>query len=131
MHLIVDAMNVIGSRPTGWWRDRDAAVRTLLQKLQRLASQDRTDVGLFIDGRPLQDLPEGDHAGVHVYYASRRGPNAADDRIVRFLRDHDDPASLDVITSDRALAARAKALGAQVHGATTLLARLDALDESR
>ncbi|HWG72643.1 MAG TPA: hypothetical protein VG184_01170 [Acidimicrobiales bacterium] len=27
MRLIVDPMNVVGARPDGWWRERDAAVR--------------------------------------------------------------------------------------------------------
>ena len=28
-HLVVDGMNVIGSRPDGWWRDRAGASRRL------------------------------------------------------------------------------------------------------
>jgi len=127
-HLLVDAMNVIGSRPTGWWRDRDGAVRALLAKLQRLAEAEHDTVSLFVDGRPLADLPEGAHGGVDLLYASRRGPNAADDRIVEFVRAHGDPASLDVITSDRELSNRVRALGARVRGVTSLLDRLDALD---
>ena len=30
---IVDGMNVIGSRPTGWWRDRPGAMRGLVAEL--------------------------------------------------------------------------------------------------
>ncbi|MBM3141325.1 MAG: NTP pyrophosphohydrolase, partial [Chloroflexi bacterium] len=33
--LIVDAMNVIGSRPDGWWRDRPGAARRLVRALAR------------------------------------------------------------------------------------------------
>jgi hypothetical protein len=29
LHLVVDAANVIGSRPDGWWRDRAGAARRL------------------------------------------------------------------------------------------------------
>ena len=43
-HFVVDAMNVIGSRPSGWWRDRDAAVRRLVERLDAIASADGCDV---------------------------------------------------------------------------------------
>ncbi|MBI5289678.1 MAG: NYN domain-containing protein [Chloroflexi bacterium] len=121
-------MNVIGSRPTGWWRDRDGAVRALVAKLQLLVRAEHDEVSLFVDGWPVADLPEGVHGGVEVLYASRRGANAADDRIVEFVGAHDDPGSLDVITSDRELSNRVRALGARVRGVTALLERLDALE---
>jgi hypothetical protein len=35
--LIVDGMNVIGSRPDGWWRDREGAIRSLVGRLERYA----------------------------------------------------------------------------------------------
>ena len=31
--FVVDGMNVIGSRPTGWWRDRPGAMRGLVEEL--------------------------------------------------------------------------------------------------
>ena len=37
VHLLVDAANVVGSRPDGWWRDRAAAAARLLDRLARLA----------------------------------------------------------------------------------------------
>lgn len=127
-HLIVDAMNVIGSRPTGWWRDRDGAVRRLVERLQRLARAEQRPITVVVDGRPLRDLPEGTHDGIDVCYATRAGPNAADDRIVELVKVHPDPASLEVVTSDRALAVRVRAQGASVRGASSLLDWLDALD---
>ena len=119
--LVVDGMNVIGSRPDGWWRDRDGAVRKLLTRLQELASTSGDDTTLVLDGRPLTDVPEGDHGGVHVRYATRGGPNAADDRIVELVGADADPASITVVTSDRELAQRLRELGAHVVGARTLL----------
>ena len=127
-HLVVDAMNVIGSRPNGWWRDRDGAVRLLLVRLQRLAQASPEGITLVADGRPLDDLPEGVHGGVTVLYASRGGRNAADDRIAELVRAHDHPASLTVITSDRELSARVRVSGADVRGARWLLDQLDALE---
>ena len=119
--LVVDGMNVIGSRPDGWWRDRDGAVRKLLTRLQELASTSGDDTTLVLDGRPLTDVPEGDHGGVHVRYATRGGRNAADDRIVELVGADADPASITVVTSDRELAQRLRDLGAHVVGARTLL----------
>lgn len=129
--LIIDTMNVIGSRPTGWWRDRPGAVRRLLRQLQDLADES-TDPGdeliLVLDGRPLPDLPEGRHDGVLVLYARRSGPDAADDRIVEEVQHDLAPAATLVITSDRDLRDRLTRLGARVEGAGALLRRLDALD---
>ncbi len=124
--LIVDGMNVIGARPDGWWRDRDAAARRLIERLQRLASDSGDDITIVLDGRPLPDMPEGDYDGVRVLYALRGGPDAADDRIVELVAADSDPASLQVITSDRALRDRVTALGATPHGVSGLLRRLAA-----
>ena len=124
--LIVDAMNVIGSRPDGWWRDRDGAVRALVGRLSVLAAAGGGGVTVVADGRPLRDMPEGEHGGVTVLYAWP-GRNAADDRIVELLRNVDDPVAYEVVTSDRALADRVRAIGARVRGARSLLDELDAL----
>ncbi len=126
-HLVIDALNVIGSRPTGWWRDRDGAVRRLAVRLQRLAAADSVTITLAVDGAALPDLPQGMNGGVEVLYASRRGPNAADDRIVEFIAGQPDLASIEVVTSDRELSRRARSLGARVSGPTALLNRLDQL----
>lgn len=123
---LVDGMNVIGSRPDGWWRDRDGAVRRLLERLQRLAA-DGEAVTLVLDGRPLPDLPEGEHDGVEVLYARRSGADAADDRIVERART--DPEGVRVVTSDRRLRQRVEALGSPTTGASGLLSRLDRLEE--
>ena len=80
--LVVDGHNVIGTRPDGWWRDRPGAARRLLARVQCLAAADGgTGVVLVLDVA-VAGLPEGDHGGVSVRYARRRGRDAADDRIV-------------------------------------------------
>jgi predicted RNA-binding protein with PIN domain len=124
---VVDGMNVIGARADGWWRDRDGAARRLLGRLQRAATRTQDDLKLVLEGRPLPDLAEGDHGGVDVRYARRRGRNAADDRIVELVAADADPASLRVVTSDRELATRVIALGASTEGAGTFLRRLDGM----
>jgi len=118
--VIVDGMNVIGSRPDGWWRDRDGAVRRLVQQLQSLGEP----IAVVFDGAPLRDLPEGVHDDVLVAYATRRGRDAADDRIVDEVSRDPDVSSLVVVTSDAALRRRVEALGASVDGAGTLLAAI-------
>jgi predicted RNA-binding protein with PIN domain len=124
---VVDGMNVIGSRPDGWWRDRDAAVRRLLGRLQHAATRSDDALTLVLDGRPPADLAEGEHDGVAVRYARRRGRDAADDRIAELVAADAEPATLCVVTSDRALADRVIALGATTEGAGAFLRRLDRL----
>ena len=121
---MVDGMNVIGSRPDGWWRDRDGAVRALLARLQHLAAGTAEQVTHVLDGRPLRDVAEGEHAGVLVLYAATPG-GSADDRIVDLVSSAAAPHELQVVTSDRALRRRVGALGAEVVGAGAFLRRLD------
>ena len=124
-HIVVDGMNVIGSRPDGWWRDRDGAVRRLLAKLQRLAAATGDEVTLVLDGRPVFDVGEGLHGGVLVVYARRAGRDAGDDRLVEFVAGLPEPARVRAITSDRDLAGRVREVGASVAGAGGFLERLD------
>jgi predicted RNA-binding protein with PIN domain len=74
---------------------------------------------------PQADLSEGDAGGVTVRYATRKGRDAADDRIRGLLEDRLS-APVVVVTSDRALASDVRGAGAHVEGAGTLLRRLDA-----
>jgi predicted RNA-binding protein with PIN domain len=120
---IVDGMNVIGSRPTGWWRDRPGAMRSLVERLEAFARGSGEPVTVVLDGRPF-DL-EG-AAGVTVRFASRRGRGAADDDIAALVKDDEDPAELSVVTSDADLARRVRDAGAAVVGAGEFHRRLDA-----
>jgi predicted RNA-binding protein with PIN domain len=116
---IVDGMNVIGSRPDGWWRDRRAAMRALAEQLAAWA--DGREVTVVFDGRPFELAADG----VDVRFASRRGPNAADDDIVRIVEGHPHPGELHVVTSDADLSQRAAELGAQVLSAGSFRRSLD------
>ncbi len=121
--LLVDGNNVIGSVPDGWWRDRPGAVRRLLARLQCLAETCPAPVHVVFDVAQA-DLPEGEHHGVHVHYATTKGRDAADDRIVALL-DAGFEHPVEVVTSDRALADAARLRGARVMGAGAWLADLD------
>jgi predicted RNA-binding protein with PIN domain len=119
---VIDGMNVIGSRPTGWWRDRPRAMRELVEELTAFAEETGEPVAVLLDGKPF-DLEGGD--GVTVRFASRRGPNAADDDIAALVAADDDPAGLSVVTSDADLARRVREAGATVVGAGEFRRRLD------
>lgn len=115
--VMVDVMNVMGSTPDGWWRDRDGAARRLLARLAEFAAREALPLTAVLDGRPLPALPEGEHDGIEVLYALRPGPNAADDRIAALVAADPDPATVLVVTSDRALASRVRGAGARTMGA--------------
>jgi predicted RNA-binding protein with PIN domain len=115
-------MNVIGSRPDGWWRDRDGAVRRLLDELEPWATGEDEVVVVLDAGDPSLAGREG---ALEVVLAPRRGRDAADDEIARRVTNDRDPASITVVTSDRALAERVRARGADVVGAGEFRSRLD------
>ena len=122
--LLVDGMNVIGSRPDRWWNDRDGAVRRLVAELNRFAAAIGEDVTVVFDRRP-PDLEPGRHGAVEVGFASWRGRNAADHEIVRMVAADPDPGGLVVVTSDRRLAERVRELGARVEPSSRFRRRVD------
>lgn len=129
MHLVVDGMNVIGSRPDGWWRDRSAARRQLVDQLVALAaSEDHMTsddhVTVVFDGRPAPgEVAGAPRSGLDVVFAPG-GPNAADRAIVRLAEDLARREDVVVVTSDTALAQDVRRLGASVEGAGAFRARL-------
>ena len=124
---LVDAMNVIGSRPDGWWKDRRGAMRSLGDLLADFAAATGDEVGVVYDGREFADPPAP--AGVEVEFAPG-GRNAADHRIAERVEADPDPGSLRVVTSDRELRERVEAAGAEVEGSSGFRRRLDRLRES-
>ncbi len=122
MRWLVDGMNVIGTRPDAWWRDRDAAMLRLVDLLERWAAADGEHVAVVFERPPSPPIRS---TVIDVLHAPRPKPNAADDEIIRLLRADPDPATVRVVTSDRWLAARASAAGASVEGAESFRSRLD------
>src|SRR5947209_7543230 len=104
-------MNVIGTRPDGWWRDRDKAMARLVDLLERWAAAEGEDVTVVFERAPLPPLRS---SVIEVAHAPRPRPNAADDEIVRRLEAAPEAEEVRVVTSDRWLGDRARALGATV-----------------
>ncbi|HKA69166.1 MAG TPA: hypothetical protein VKG85_08640 [Actinomycetes bacterium] len=119
--LVVDAANVIGSVPDGWWRDRAGAVSRLRDSLGPIADSGLpgvpgpVEVVLVVEGaaRRVDSVP-----GVSVVAAPRSGDG--DDAIVQVVADRRDE-HVYVVTADRKLRDRVGALGAAVLGPKTLL----------
>ncbi|MDN0197398.1 NTP pyrophosphohydrolase [Streptomyces sp. S.PNR 29] len=109
--VIVDAANVIGSVPDGWWRDRRGAAERLRDRLAAdgLPGHDGpAEIVLVVEGaaRGVDSAP-----GVRVESA----PGSGDDRIVELVEAAGDRACL-VATADRELRRRVTELGARVTG---------------
>ena len=122
MRWLVDGMNVIGTRPDGWWKDRDAAMLRLVDLLERWVAGGGDHVTVVFERPPRPPIRS---TVVEVRHAPRPKANAADDEIIRLLGDEPDPATVRVVTSDHFLADRAWALGATVEGAQSFRARLE------
>ena len=116
MRWLVDGMNVIGSRPTGWWRDRPGAMRELVERLEHFHESTGDEVAVILDGAPFGLASRK----IDVSFAARRGPNAADDDIAARAE-----SGMIVVTSDRDLARRVAQRGAEVMGSGEFLGRLD------
>jgi hypothetical protein len=120
--LLVDAANVIGSRPTGWWRDRAGAATTFVDQLRAAATSGRVDqpVVVVLEGQARRGAPSGGADGVTVVHAEGSG----DDMLVEVaMQATDGPVTL--VTADRELRRRAEAVGADVVGPSWLLDLLE------
>jgi hypothetical protein len=149
LHLVVDAANVVGSRPDGWWRDRPGAARRLAGRIvavlvsrpedlvERLdgltptsvetAGSDLTEaavqVHLVLEGaaRDVDDLPT--HPLLDVVHAASDGDTAIVELVEKLAGAAD---RVLVVTADRGLRGRVQAVGAEVTGPGTLLDALPA-----
>lgn len=119
--LLVDAANVVGSRPNGWWRDRPRAARQLVERIRAATVAGRLPepVTVVLEGAAKAGIGEGASDGVEVVHA----PGSGDDTVVALVSQHTD--SVLVVSSDRELRRRVERCGADVIGPRWLLARLD------
>lgn len=115
--LVVDAANVVGARPDGWWRDRAGAAHRLLVGLARLPGATVEDpdgapvvvaaVGVVLEGRARQAVASGAASApvVPVLLAPGSGDDALVD-LVEELTAVVDEEEVVLVTADRGLRAR-------------------------
>ncbi len=107
-------MNVIGTRPDAWWKDRHAAMIKLVGLLERWAAASGADVTVVFEQPPSPPIRS---TVIVVAHAPRPRRDSADDEIVRLLSADTDPGSVRVVTSDLWLSDRVHAAGATVEPA--------------
>ncbi len=99
--LVVDAANVVGSVPDGWWKDRAGAARKLHERL--LVGDTSYDViVLVLEGGAKAGVRAGRDAHVVTVHAPRDGDSEIR-RQVTTRRERGDTVT--VVTADRALGA--------------------------
>lgn len=129
--VVVDAANVVGAVPDGWWRDRAGAAGRLLGEVAALAARgvDAAGLGLAADTwfPEFHVVLEGaaraadDVAGIDLV----RAPGHGDDAIVERARELASAGrTVTVVTSDRALGERVTAVGGAVQPVSWLRDRL-------
>jgi hypothetical protein len=115
--LVVDAANVVGSVPDGWWRDRRGATERLRDALAPIAT-----AGLAVAAAQLAApieivmVVEGAARGVtsRAEVGVIAAPGSGDDAIVAVVRDQPRERVCAVVTADRELRSRVAELGALV-----------------
>lgn len=140
LHVVVDAANVVGSRPDGWWRDRTQAARRLVEGCARLAARglarDELPTGValpalehwwprltvVVEGAARVVADDADTAAVRVCAA----PGSGDDTVVGVAGDVAAAGSpVLVVTADRDLRERCTRVGATVTGPRWLTGLVD------
>jgi hypothetical protein len=120
--LLIDAANVVGSRPTGWWRDRAGAARTFVGQVRAAVTSERIapPVVVVLEGKAREGVEPGLADGVTVQHAVGSG----DDMLVEIAGRASDH-KITLVTADRELRRRAEALGADVVGPNWLFGLLE------
>jgi hypothetical protein len=117
--LVIDAANVVGSRPTGWWRDRPGAARDFTERVRATVAAGGIDppVTIVLEGQARAGAEEAELDGVKVVHA----PGEGDDTIAAIAGANQ---GVTVVTADRGLAERCRATNAKVVGPNWLHERL-------
>ena len=135
MALVVDAANVVGSRPDGWWRDRAGATRRLLLALSAALLAGALDgpIVVVLEGAARAGAPAGPGQvpELRVVHADADGDSAIVDEITAMVTEATEASESSksteqpvVVTSDRRLRERVEAAGAAVLSPSWLLERL-------
>lgn len=119
--LVVDAANVVGSRPDGWWKDRAGAARRLHEALL-VADVGYDEIVLVVEGQAKAGVRAGRDAHVLTVHAARDGDAAIVDEARAAV---ERGGRVAVVTADRLLQARVQGVGAVALGPSWLWAELD------
>lgn len=142
--IVVDAANVVGSVPNGWWKDRQGATQKLIDRLVPLVAAglpaDRLSLDAATWHASMDVIVEGGARGAQVTPSPAAADStprpcgelsvvdssgSGDDAIVsRTQQRLSMGAQVIVVTSDRELRARVAALGANYQGVNWLLEML-------
>lgn len=119
--VLVDAANVIGSRPTGWWRDRAGAADRFVVQIRGAVREGRLSapVVVVLEGAARGGVEAGIADGVTVVHA----PGSGDETLIAVIGDTAETVTL--VSADRELCQRARALGADTAGPTWLIELMD------
>lgn len=121
--LLIDAANVVGSRPTGWWRDRAGAAQAFVDQVRAAVRSGRIPqpVVVVLEGKARQGAASGSSDDVTVVHAGGSG----DDTLIEVVENASGQTVM-LVTADRELRRRAATLGAEVVGPGWLLELLEA-----
>ena len=122
MRWLIDGMNVIGTRPDGWWKDRHAAMVRLVGMLEQWAAHSGADVTVVFEQPPSPPIRS---TVIVVAHAPRPRRDSADDEIMRLLRTEENPGIVRVVTSDLWLSDRVHAIGATVEASAPFRAQIE------
>ncbi|MBB5918503.1 rRNA-processing protein FCF1 [Nocardia transvalensis] len=116
--VVVDAANVVGSRPDGWWRDRAGAARRLLDALEAAPDVLTAEVVVVLEGAAKRAVDPGAVPAGRMRVVLAEG--SGDDTIVDVVASAH-ARQVTVVTADRGLRQRVEALGARTVGPRWLL----------
>ena len=119
---LIDGMNVIGTRPDAWWRDRHRAMVRLVDMLERWAASTGDDVTVVFEQPPIPPIRS---TVIAVAHAPKPRRDSADDEIIRLLSLVSDPGAIRVVTSDLWLGDRVRATGATVEASAPFRALIE------
>jgi hypothetical protein len=119
--LVVDAANVVGSKPDGWWKDRAGAARRLHERLL-VADLPHDELVLVVEGAAKAGVRPGRDGHVRTVHARGSGDDTIVDETRAAIERGD---RVVVITADRFLRSRVEGLGAMAMRPSWLLDQLD------
>ena len=120
VNWLIDGNNVYGSKPDGWWNDRDGAAKRFTQRVAEWCRTHDDAVVIVFDAPASAAAIELAGGNLSILESVRRGRNAADDQIVELAQS----GSARVVTSDRGLINRLDQ-GVEVMGVTQFRQLID------